>query len=180
TSFFLVAARASKDGPGDSSGARERIRVGCAGAPRVQDHLCFTVRRPIHGTLVSHVRRNRAPCRGLLRLPRRELHELRRDQERPKIYPQQSRRLSRRVSSGLLPQMTGGLSMAGFLGALISSIIFSVLGVVIFWLSFAAIDRLTPYDLWKEISQERNLALAVIVGAMSLGICTIIAAAIHG
>jgi putative membrane protein len=70
--------------------------------------------------------------------------------------------------------------MAGLLGALISSIIFSVLGVVIFWLSFVAIDRLTPYDLWKEISQDRNVALAIIVGAMSLGICTIIAAAIHG
>ena len=70
--------------------------------------------------------------------------------------------------------------MAGLLGALISSIIFSVLGVVIFWLSFAAIDRLTPYNLWKEISQDRNVALAIVVGAMSLGICTIIAAAIHG
>jgi putative membrane protein len=70
--------------------------------------------------------------------------------------------------------------MAGLLGAVISSIIFSVLGVVVFWLSFVAIDRLTPYDLWKEISQDRNVALAIIVGAMSLGICTIIAAAIHG
>ena len=70
--------------------------------------------------------------------------------------------------------------MAGLLGALASSIIFSLLGVVIFWLSFVAIDRLTPYDLWKEISQDRNVALAIIVGAMSLGICTIIAAAIHG
>ena len=70
--------------------------------------------------------------------------------------------------------------MAGLLGALASSIIFSVLGVVVFWLSFVAIDRLTPYDLWKEISQDRNVALANVVGAMSLGICTIIAAAIHG
>ncbi len=70
--------------------------------------------------------------------------------------------------------------MAGLLGALASSIIFSVLGVVVFWLSFVAIDRLTPYDLWKEISQDRNVALAIVVGAMSLGICTIIAAAIHG
>jgi putative membrane protein len=70
--------------------------------------------------------------------------------------------------------------MVGLLGALISSTIFSVLGVVVFWLSFVAIDRLTPYDLWKEISQDRNVALAIIVGAMSLGICTIIAAAIHG
>jgi uncharacterized membrane protein YjfL (UPF0719 family) len=70
--------------------------------------------------------------------------------------------------------------MAGLFGALVSSIIFSVLGVVIFWLSFVAIDRLTPYNLWKEISQDRNVALAIVVGAMSLGICTIIAAAIHG
>jgi putative membrane protein len=54
------------------------------------------------------------------------------------------------------------------------------LGVVIFWFSFVAIDRLTPYNLWKEISEDRNVALAIVVGAMSLGICTIIAAAIHG
>ena len=70
--------------------------------------------------------------------------------------------------------------MAGLLGALINSIIFSVLGVVIFWFSFVAIDRLTPYNLLKEISEDRNVALAIVVGAMSLGICTIIAAAIHG
>ena len=42
------------------------------------------------------------------------------------------------------------------------------------------IDTLTPYSLWKEISEDRNTALAIVVGAMSLGICTIIAAAIHG
>jgi putative membrane protein len=74
----------------------------------------------------------------------------------------------------------GGLSMAGLLGGLVSSIIFSLLGVMVFWVSFVAIDRLTPYDLWKEISQDRNVALAIVVGAMSLGICTIIAAAIRG
>jgi putative membrane protein len=70
--------------------------------------------------------------------------------------------------------------MGGFLSALVNSVIFSVLGVVIFWFSFMAIDALTPYNLWKEISEDKNLALAIVVGAMSLGICTIIAAAIHG
>jgi uncharacterized membrane protein YjfL (UPF0719 family) len=70
--------------------------------------------------------------------------------------------------------------MGGFLAALVNSVIFSVLGVVIFWFSFVAIDALTPYALWKEISEEKNLALAIVVGAMSLGICWIIAAAIHG
>jgi uncharacterized membrane protein YjfL (UPF0719 family) len=70
--------------------------------------------------------------------------------------------------------------MLGFLSAVINSIVFSVIGVVMFWVSFVVIDTLTPYNLWKEISEDRNLALAIVVGAMSLGICTIIAAAIHG
>ena len=39
---------------------------------------------------------------------------------------------------------------------------------------------ITTYKLWKEIIEERNSALAIVVGAMSLGICLIIAAAIHG
>ena len=37
----------------------------------------------------------------------------------------------------------------------------------------------TPGELWKEIVEERNLALAVLVGAMSIGMCIIIAAAVH-
>ena len=45
--------------------------------------------------------------------------------------------------------------------------------------SFVVIDRMTPYDLWKEIVEEKNMALAVLVGAMSIGICIIIAAAVH-
>jgi putative membrane protein len=55
-----------------------------------------------------------------------------------------------------------------------------VLGVVVFWGCFVVIDTLTPYNLWKEISEDKNVALAIVVGAMSLGVCTIIAAAIHG
>jgi putative membrane protein len=65
------------------------------------------------------------------------------------------------------------------IGFVINAVVFSFLGVVIFWISFLAIDRLTPYHLWKEIIEEHNVALAVVVGAMSLGICIIIAASIH-
>ncbi|MDD0811025.1 DUF350 domain-containing protein [Curvibacter sp. RS43] len=65
-------------------------------------------------------------------------------------------------------------------GALIGSIVFALLGVVVFWLSFVIIDKLTPYDLWQEIIEKQNLALGVVVAAMALGICLIVAAAIHG
>ena len=62
----------------------------------------------------------------------------------------------------------------------LNSLIYSALGLFVFCISFIIIDRLTPYDLWKELVKEKNIALAIVVGAMSLGICIIIAAAIHG
>jgi len=65
------------------------------------------------------------------------------------------------------------------LGFVINAIVFAALGVAIFWLSFVVIDKLTPYHLWQEIIEKHNTALAIIVGAMSLGISIIIAAAIH-
>jgi putative membrane protein len=61
----------------------------------------------------------------------------------------------------------------------VATILYSTLGVVVFWLAFIIIDKITPYDLWKEIVEERNTALATIVAAMCLGIAIIIAAAIH-
>ena len=57
--------------------------------------------------------------------------------------------------------------------------IYAALGMVIFVLGFAIVDRLTPYDLWKEIVEEKNMALALLVGAVSIGMCIIIAAAVH-
>jgi uncharacterized membrane protein YjfL (UPF0719 family) len=71
--------------------------------------------------------------------------------------------------------------MVGYVnvGFVVNAIIFAFLGVLIFWISFLIIDKLTPYHLWKEIIEEHNTALAIVVGAMSLGICVIIAAAIH-
>ena len=65
-------------------------------------------------------------------------------------------------------------------GAFFGSILYAVIGVAIFWLSFIIIDKLTPYNLWEEIVEKQNLALSIVIGAMSLGICIIVAAAVHG
>jgi putative membrane protein len=60
------------------------------------------------------------------------------------------------------------------------SIVYALIGVLVFWISFIVIDRITPYDLWNEICEKKNLALAVVVAAMCIGIALIVAAAIHG
>lgn len=67
------------------------------------------------------------------------------------------------------------LRPAAFLG----SILYAIIGVIIFWLAFVIVDKITPYDLWREIVEKQNQALGLVVAAMCLGISIIVAAAIH-
>jgi uncharacterized membrane protein YjfL (UPF0719 family) len=50
----------------------------------------------------------------------------------------------------------------------------------VFWISFVIVDKVTPYDLWAEIIEKKNVALAIVVGAMCIAIGLIVSAAIHG
>lgn len=65
-------------------------------------------------------------------------------------------------------------------GVFFGSMLFALIGVAIFWICFVIIDKLTPYDLWAEIVEKRNTALAIVVGAMCIAIGLIVAAAVHG
>jgi putative membrane protein len=60
----------------------------------------------------------------------------------------------------------------------IAAVVFAVLGITLFILSFVIVDRMTPYTLWKEIIDEHNTALAILIGAIALGMSIIVAAAI--
>ena len=65
-------------------------------------------------------------------------------------------------------------------GAFFGSILYALIGVGVFWICFVIVDKLTPYDLWDEIVDKKNVALAIVVGAMCLAIGMIVAAAVHG
>jgi uncharacterized membrane protein YjfL (UPF0719 family) len=62
---------------------------------------------------------------------------------------------------------------------LLSSVVFSALGIFIFIFVFYLLDKLTPYDLWREINEKNNMALAILVGSGMIGLALIIASAIH-
>lgn len=68
------------------------------------------------------------------------------------------------------------LKPAAFIGSLVYSIMGVVIGAVAFWIW----DRITPWDLWKELIENRNQPLATVVAAMFIAIAIIVAAAIHG
>lgn len=59
------------------------------------------------------------------------------------------------------------------------SILYALIGVMVFWISFLIVDKLTPFDLWREICEKKNVALAIVVGSMCIAIGLIVSAAIH-
>ena len=62
---------------------------------------------------------------------------------------------------------------------MVAALVYATLGLVVFGLAFVIVDRLTPYHLWKEIIDEKNTALAIVVGAVAVGISIIVSSAIR-
>lgn len=64
--------------------------------------------------------------------------------------------------------------------SVLNVVIFAVLGIVLAIIGFKVFDKLTPGKLDEEILQKQNIAAAILAGAFILGICIIVAAAVHG
>ncbi len=64
--------------------------------------------------------------------------------------------------------------------ALISTFAFSMVGILVFALAFFLMGKLTPFSLRKEIEEDENNALAMIMSAIILGIALIIMGALLG
>lgn len=63
----------------------------------------------------------------------------------------------------------------------ISAVIFAGIGLIVFVICFVLLDFITPKaNIWKELIEKQNVALAIFLGAVAYGIATIIASAIHG
>lgn len=63
---------------------------------------------------------------------------------------------------------------------LVASIVYSLLGIIILLICFVIVEKITPENLWKEIIEKQNKALAIIAAAFMIAIAIIISSAIHG
>ena len=63
---------------------------------------------------------------------------------------------------------------------LIGAIVYSGLGMVVFSAWFVLFDKLTPYDLWQEITVKQNRALATVLSGCAVAVGLIIAASMLG
>ena len=61
----------------------------------------------------------------------------------------------------------------------LNALLFAALGVLVFFAAFALAMKIAPFDVWKQIAQERNVAAGILAGAVALGLCWIIAATMH-
>jgi uncharacterized membrane protein YjfL (UPF0719 family) len=62
----------------------------------------------------------------------------------------------------------------------ITTLVFVLLGLIVFTLAFLVIGKATPFSVRKEIEEDQNVALAIVIASVILGSALIIAAAIHG
>jgi uncharacterized membrane protein YjfL (UPF0719 family) len=63
---------------------------------------------------------------------------------------------------------------------IVDSLLYSVLGTAILLAAFALIERVLPFSLRKEVAEDQNVALGIILGAFILGVSLIISSAIRG
>jgi uncharacterized membrane protein YjfL (UPF0719 family) len=64
--------------------------------------------------------------------------------------------------------------------AIVSSVVFSGIGLVMFMIAWRAINWLSPFSIRKELEEDQNTAVGIVIGAVMLGLAIIISAAIHG
>ncbi len=64
------------------------------------------------------------------------------------------------------------------LNGIVSTIIYTALGVALMWLCWLIIDRITPFSTFKEIGDNQNRALATIIGCIFIALAIIIGAVI--
>ncbi|MCA1633162.1 MAG: DUF350 domain-containing protein [Acidobacteria bacterium] len=89
-----------------------------------------------------------------------------------------------------LASCANALGLPAFLGlavrledltnVLVSTAIFTAFGLVVFGLAYTIIVKATPFSIRKELEEDQNVALAIVIGAVIIGIALIIAAAIQG
>ncbi|HEU4711685.1 MAG TPA: DUF350 domain-containing protein [Pyrinomonadaceae bacterium] len=82
------------------------------------------------------------------------------------------------LESVLAPALV--VPMESLLPIVVTTVVFVVIGLLVFAVAFIIIAKATPFSVRKEIEDDQNIALAIVIASVILGSALIIAAAIHG
>ena len=70
--------------------------------------------------------------------------------------------------------------LENLLPIVVTTLVFVIIGLIVFALVFLVITKATPFSVRKEIEEDHNVALAIVISSVILGSALIIAAAVHG
>jgi putative membrane protein len=83
--------------------------------------------------------------------------------------------------TGLLAADEDGTGTSGVMSnPIVGAVVYSAIGLVVLTIAIVLMSKLMPLPFWKEIEEDQNTALGIMVGSIVIGISIIIAAAIHG
>ena len=71
------------------------------------------------------------------------------------------------------------IPMDTLLPVVVTTLVFVILGLIVFALAFLVIAKAAPFSVRKEIEDDQNIALAIVIASVILGSALIIAAAVH-
>ena len=72
------------------------------------------------------------------------------------------------------------LQLSGLPELIVTTLAFSILGILLFALAFWIIVKVSPFSIRKEIEDDQNVALGIVIASVIIGIALIVAAAVHG
>jgi len=67
-----------------------------------------------------------------------------------------------------------------FLKTVVTTLVFTLIGLVFFAIAFFVIVKISPFSIRKEIEDDQNTSLAILIASVIIGIALIISAAVHG
>jgi uncharacterized membrane protein YjfL (UPF0719 family) len=73
-----------------------------------------------------------------------------------------------------------GLSVSSLVRGVVGSLVYSTVGLVMFAVAFLIINKAVPFSIRKEIEDDQNTSLGIVIAAVILGIAMIVSAAVHG
>jgi uncharacterized membrane protein YjfL (UPF0719 family) len=67
-----------------------------------------------------------------------------------------------------------------FARLIITTLVFSIIGILLFAVAFWIIVKAAPFSVRKELEEDQNVALAIVIASVIIGIALVVSAAVHG
>jgi len=84
------------------------------------------------------------------------------------------------LDTTLTPAVVLVVPMNQMVDLVVTTLVFTLIGLILFAIAFWIIVKASPFSIRKELEEDQNIALGIVIAAVIIGIALIVSAAIHG